>query len=61
MNRNLYSGQECYQHLRSIAAAWDEREPTPQDRADIELCKAIALTEIAYNLSTMRRDRGGDQ
>ena len=55
MNSHLYSGQECYQHLRSIAAAWDEREPTPQDRAELEMCKAIALTEIAHNLSMMRR------
>lgn len=62
MMRDLYTGQECYQHLRGIAVEWDEREPTPMDRAEIEMCKAIALTEIAYNLSTMRRDRarGGD-
>ena len=62
MNRDLFNGQEAFWHLVGIAQEWDERDPTPQDRAEIEMCKAIALTEIAYNLSAMRRDRarGGD-
>lgn len=60
MTRDLYNGQQCHRHLLGIAQEWEERDPTPQDRADIELCKAIALTEIAYNTSIIRdQNRGG--
>lgn len=60
MNRNTYNGQDAFWHLVGIAQEWEERDPTPMDRAEMEMCKAIALTEIAHSLSIIR-DRGGDR